>query len=97
MLYHVSLPLEAAHSNYTFKTKSLMAQRVHVIVSQKIIQLVHEGATNAQEVKRQFIRSVMKENCPDQLNCSYFPTIDDICNHVYLAISKDWNLSKQLE
>ena len=74
-----------------------MAQRVHAIVSQKIIQLVHEGATNAQEVKRQFIKSVMKENCPDQLNCSYFPTIDDICNHVYLAISKDWNLSKQLE
>jgi len=65
-----------------------MAQRVHPMISQKIVQLVREGATNAQEVKRvlrEYVKSDMKENCPDPLNRSYFPTIDDIRNHIYLA------------
>jgi len=28
----------------------------------------------------------MKENCPDQLNHSNFPTIDDIQNLIYLGL-----------
>ena len=38
-------------------------------------KLVREGATDAQEVKRalrEYLKSELKENCPDQLNCSYF-------------------------
>ena len=34
---------------------------------------------------REYVRSELKENCPDQLNRSYFPTTEDICHHVYLA------------
>ena len=88
ILYHVSLPPKAAHTKHNFEMKSLMAQQVHPMVAQKIVQLVHEGATNAQEVKRALredIKSEMKENYPDQLNRSYFPSIDDICNHIYLV------------
>ena len=53
-----------------------MAQRVHPMISQKITQLVCEGATDTQEVKRalrEYVKSEFKENCPDKMNRSYFP------------------------
>ena len=51
---------------YKCGVQSNMAQCVHPMISQKITQLVHEGATDAQEVKRVLREYVkFKENCPD--------------------------------
>ena len=88
LLYHVSLPSESAHTGHKCGVQSGMAQRMHPMISQKIVQLVREGATDVQEVKRvlrEYVKSEFKENCPDQINRSYFPTTEDICNHIYLA------------
>ena len=88
VLYHVSLPSESAHTGHKCGMAAGMAQRVHPIISQKITQLVRESATDAQEVKRalrEYVKSELKENCPDQLNRSYFPTTEDIRHHIYLA------------
>ena len=87
-LFHVSLPSESAYTGHKYGIQDGMAQRVHPIISQKIALLVHKGATDAQEVKRalrEYVKSELKENCPDQLNRSYFPTTEDIRHHVYLA------------
>ena len=88
VLYHVSLPSESAHTGHKCGVQSGMAQRVHPMILRKITQLVREGATDAQEVKRalrEYVKSECKENCPDQLNRSYFPTTEDIRHHIYLA------------
>ena len=89
VLYHVSLPSESAHSGYKcgMPWPAGMAQCVHPMISQKITQVVHESATDAQEVKRalrEYVKSELKENCLDQLNRSYFPTSEDIRHHTYL-------------
>ena len=65
-----------------------MAQRIHPMLSQKIALLVREGATSPQEIRRalrEYVRSELKENCPSYTNRSYFPTIEDIRNHIYTA------------
>ena len=65
-----------------------IAQHVHPMISQKITLLVRECATDAKEVKRvltDYVKSKLKQNCPDQLNSSYFPTTENICHLFYLA------------
>lgn len=74
------------HTGHKCGEESGMAQRVHLIVAQKISLLVREGATNPQEVRRalkEYVRSELKENCPNYTNRSYFPTLEDIRNHIY--------------
>ena len=54
----------------------------------KITLLVREGATSTQEVRRalrEYAWSGLKENCPSPTNRSYFPTLEDIRNHIYTA------------
>ena len=87
-MYFVSLPTNGAHKGHKCGQESGMAQRMHPMVSQKITLLVREGATNPQEVRRalrEYVRSELKENCPSPTNRSYFPTLEDIRNHVYTA------------
>ncbi len=50
--------------------------------------LVREGATNPQEIRRvlrEYVRSALKDKCPNTTNRSYFPTLENIRNHVYMA------------
>jgi hypothetical protein len=87
-MYHVSLPTNGAHKSHKCGEESGMAQRMHPMVSQKITLFVREGATNPQEVRRvlrEYVRSEFKENCPSTINRSYFPTLEDIRNHIYTA------------
>ena len=87
-MYHVSLPTNEAHKGHKCGQESGMAQRMHPMVAQKIVQLVREGATNPQEVRRtlrEYVRSEFKENCPSTVNRAYFPTLEDIRNHIYTA------------
>ena len=86
-MYHVSLPTNGAHKGHKCGQESGMAQRMHPMVSQKITLLVREGATNPQEVRRalrEYVRSEFK-NYPSTINRSYFPTLEDIRNHIYTA------------
>ena len=87
-VYHVSLPCNEAHCRHPVGEVAGMAQRVHPMLKQKIFQIVQEGLTNPQEVRkvlREYVKIEFKENCPDMSNRSYFPTVEDVRNHIYLA------------
>ena len=65
-----------------------MSQRVHPKISQKIEDLVKEGITDIQEVKRTlhfFVKTDMRENLPSKNNRAYYPTNSDIRNHIDAA------------
>ena len=87
--YHVSVPTNDVHIGHKCGEESGMAQRMHPAVSQKIKMLVREGATYPQEIRRalrEYVRSEFKDKCPSDTNRSYyFPTLEDIRNHVYIA------------
>lgn len=87
-MYHISLPTNDVHIGHKCGEESGMAQRIHPMLTQKIASLVREGATNPQEIRRalrEYVRSELKENCPSYTNRSYFPTLEDIRNHIYTA------------
>ena len=86
--YHVSVPASNAHIGHNCGEQAGMAQRINPTVSNKITMLVREGATNPQEIRRvlrEYVRSALKDKCPNTTNRSYFPTLEDIRNHVYMA------------
>jgi len=77
-MFHVSLPCNEAHSGHRVGVLAGMSQRMHPEVKQKIVQLVQEGLTNPQEVRkvlREYVKIEMKENCP---NRSFYPSLEDI-------------------
>jgi hypothetical protein len=84
----VILPEEEAHHAYhqTHGVASY-AQCIHLI--DKIYELVSEGITEVQEVKRSLKHYVQHSLCadmkPDLTDCSYYPTSTDVHNHIYLA------------
>lgn len=96
--YYVLLPNKEAHHSY-HKTcgEAGFSQKIHPKLVGKINELVSEGTTDAQEVKRALKRYVCHVLCPDQLielsNRMYFPTTTDIRNHVYSA-QKAMEMSK---
>ena len=58
------------------------------MISQKIEDLVKEGITDVQEVKRTlrfFVKTDMRENLPSVNNRAYYPTNTDIRNHIDAA------------
>ena len=78
MRYFVSLPTNEAHEKaHPTGIAGGMSQRVHHKISQKIEDLVKEGITDIQEVKRAlrfFVKTDMKENLPSESNRAYYPT-----------------------
>ena len=87
--YFVSLPTNEAHEKvHPTGITGGMSQRVHPMISQKIEDLVKEGITDVQEVKRMlnyFVKTDMKENLPSKNNRAYYPTNNDIRNHINVA------------
>ena len=87
--YFVSLPTNEAHEKvHPTGIAGGMSQRVHHKISQKIKDLVKEGITDVQEVKRAlrfFVKTDMKENLPSENNRAYYPTNTDIRNHIDAA------------
>ena len=89
----VSLPFAEAHHT-THPTGGVygMAQKVHPKLLEKIHQLVSEGVTVVSEMKRALDHYVKYELCrdslPDPNNHAYYPTNNDIKNHIYRAKSK---------
>ena len=74
-----------------------MAQRVNPQISQRIMELVQEGMTNPQEVRKalnHYVRTVLcTENPPDPDDRAYFPANRDLKNHIYKA-KRAFELSK---
>ena len=96
--YFVLLPKQEAHHSYHRTSGEVgFSQRIHPKLVDKINELVSEGATDTQEVKRALKRYVLHVLCPDQKiafsNRTYFPTTTDIRNHVYSA-QKAMEMSK---
>ena len=96
--YYISLPTAEAH-HQTHQTGGMhgMAQRMHPRVAQKIRELVLDGITEVPTVCQMLrhcvnndLRKEEKPSCSDR---AYYPTKDDIKNHVYRA-KKAFELSK---
>ena len=96
--YHISLPAEEVH-HQTHQTEGMhgMAQRIHPQVAQKIKELVSEGITEVPTVSQMLRHYVNNDLCKEEKpSCSdraYYPTKDDIKNHVYRA-KKAYEFSK---
>jgi len=90
--YFVLLPEQTAYENFhPIGDATLFTERVHPKVIQKIHDLVADGITAVQEIKkvlRHYVTYVLipeTEIIPDEANRTYFPTTTDIQNHVYTA------------
>ena len=74
--YFVSLPTNEAHEKvHPTGIAGGMSQRVHPMISQKIEDLVKEGITDVQEVKRTLrfmVKTEMKGNIPRGNNRAYY-------------------------
>ena len=90
MKYYIILPGEEAHHEYheTHGAASY-AQRIHPKLIEQIYELVGEGTTEVQEVKRALKHYVQHSLCadvkPDLTDRAYYPTSTDVHNHIYLA------------
>lgn len=87
--YFVSLPTSDSHEkSHPTGVSSGPAQKVHPLISKKIEDLVREGAVDPNEVQRS-LREYVKNNCslltPSFTDRSYYPTVNDIRNHMYKA------------
>ena len=86
--FFVSLPTNASHEK--FHPTGIVcgpAQKVHPLISKKIEDLVREGAVDANEVQRS-LKEYVKNNSilqPSVTDRSYYPTVNDIRNHMYKA------------
>ena len=84
------MPGEEAHHEYheTHGAASY-AQRIHPKLIEQIYELVGEGTTEVQEVKRALKHYVQHSLCadvkPDLTDRAYYPTSTDVHNHIYLA------------
>ncbi len=67
----------------------LMAPRINPYVAQKISELVVEGMTDVQEIKRalkHYVNTVVcAQNLPSPDDRAYFPVPRDLRNHMYKA------------
>lgn len=88
--YYVVLPTkEAHHSVHPTEGAIGYAQGIHPKLVEKIQDLVAEGITNVPEVTRALKYYVNHTLCPDSKpdisDRAYYPTADDIRNHIYRA------------
>lgn len=97
--YHVLLPTEEAHHSFhQTRGPAGYAQRIHPKLIEKVYELVSEGITDTQEVKRILKNYTLHTLCtnvqkPDMSDRAYYPTSADVQNHIYRA-QKACQLSK---
>ena len=84
--YYVSLPTEEAH-HQAHQTGAMhgMAQRMHPKLAQKIRDGITEVPTVYQMLRHYVNNELCKEDKPSCSDRAYYPTEDDIKNHVYRA------------
>ena len=87
--FFVSLPTHESHEK-SHPTGILCgaAQKVHPLISKKIEDLVREGSTDPNEVRRalrEYVRNQCSTPKPSPTDRAYYPTTTDIRNHLYKA------------
>jgi len=88
--YFISLPASEAHhdTHPTFASVGF-SQTVNPLLNQKIQELVLAGVSEPMEMKRRLkhhaLHYLSKSGSPDPNDRAYFPTLDDIRNHMNQA------------
>lgn len=90
LMSYVSLPTEEAHTSHpTGGGVAGFSQRVNSQVAAQIGEIVADGITDKSQVRTLLHRYVMHELCskapPDPNDRAYFPTDNDLKNHIYMA------------
>ena len=90
----MSLPTLEAHSDHVCEISRGYSQRVHPELIHQIHELVLQGITDSNEVKRA-LKFHVKHHLskingiqPNDDDRSYFPTLRDIQHHIYIAKSR---------
>ena len=89
--YFISLPSENAHSKHPIGEVGGFAQKLHPLMSVKISEMVSAGITNVTDIKRSlkwYVQHDLKDelgDIPKSTDRSFYPTDNDIRNHVYIA------------
>jgi len=97
--YFISLPDGSAHSGHPTGHAGIFAQKLHPLVSQKILEIVHSGITDSNEIKRYlkyYVDTIIVKDLdvkPTPGDRTFYPQIEDIRNHVSKA-KKAVELSK---
>ncbi|XP_064594402.1 calcium-responsive transcription factor-like [Liolophura sinensis] len=95
--FYVQLPTDKAHEFHTTgsreTTDEQSGQRLHPQVATKIRELVASGETRLYAVRkavRNFVSRVLfsgSTDQPERHDLSYFPTVNDLKNHIHLAMT----------
>lgn len=99
MKYFVSLPMESAHSGHPTGPTAIFAQKLHPLVSQKILEMVKSGISDTSEIKhclKYYVDSIIAKDLskkPMSGDRAFYPLNEDIRNHVSKA-KKALELSK---
>ena len=97
--FFISLPAESAHSGHPTGSAGIFAQKLHPLVSQKILEMVRSGMSDTNEIKRclkYYIDTVIVKDLDRTLtpgDRAFYPLLEDIRNHVSKA-KKALELSK---
>ena len=87
--WFVSLPNNDAHEKshpIGISSGAEVTQKVSPMIANKIEDFVKEGMTDPCEIRRAlsaYVKSCAVDCAPQALDRAYFPTLDDIRNHVY--------------
>lgn len=93
--FYLRIPLSSAHQKHPVGTELSIGQYVDSRVVKKIYDLVEQNITSVAEVKRwldnfvenDLFRDVPKTQVPKKANRRYYPSRQDIRNHIGRAIS----------
>ena len=91
MKYFVSLPMESAHSGHPTGLSGIFAQKLHPLISQKILEMVKSGICDTSEIKRSlkhYVDVILTKDLnkkPMPGDRAFYPLHEDIRNHVSKA------------
>ena len=89
--WFVSLPTDDAHEKshpVGILSGVGVVQKVNPMIASKIEEFVKEGMTDPSEIRRAlsvYVKSHVVDSTPQALDRAYYPTLEDIRNHVYRA------------
>lgn len=95
----ISMPAESAHSGHPTGSAGIFAQKLHPLVSQKILEMVRSGISDTNEIKhclKYHVDTVIVKDLdrkPTPGDRAFYPLLEDIRNHVSKA-KKALELSK---
>ena len=91
MKYFVSLPMESAHSGHPTGSAGIFSQKLHPLVSQKILEMIRSGISDTSEIKRclkYYVNTIIAKDLNKKCMAgdrAFYPLNEDIRNHVSKA------------